>query len=33
MVIDIIHYYKNDFVFHTHSFFMIEKTTNVVADE
>jgi hypothetical protein len=33
IVSDIIHYYKNDFVLHTHSFFMIEKTTNVVVDE
>jgi hypothetical protein len=33
IVSDIIHYYKNDFVLHTHNFFMIEKTTNVVVDE
>ncbi len=33
IVSDIIHYYKNDFVLHTHSFFMIEKTTNVLVYE
>ncbi len=33
IVINILHYYKNDFVLHTHSFFMIEKTTNVVVNE
>jgi len=33
IVYDIIHYYKNDFVLHTHNFFMIEKITNVVVDK
>jgi hypothetical protein len=33
IVIDIIYYYKNDFVLLTNSVFMIEKTSNVVVDE
>jgi hypothetical protein len=33
MITNIIHYYKNDFVSHTNSFFIIEKTTDVVVDE
>jgi hypothetical protein len=31
--IDIIHDCNNEFVFPTHSFFMIKKTTIVVVDE
>jgi hypothetical protein len=33
IITDIIHYYKNDFVLHTHCFFMIGKTSNIVVDE